>query len=230
MLKRVHYQCEELDAPKKQEECNCAQCETGLTEAAEKKYPDKQYVKTKPEGANLVTSKLDYIKGNLHAPALDIDFPVDCYESSTPGHYHVLIDVPMPWWKYRILMWWMSVCGIIERGYYKASVRRKGSYLRKQGIWKEDSEKNKDNPEDIEQQVLSTINNALQNQEELIYGIQTQIKNLYTDIDYSIDEHLAIINENLQAIQGKILEEDEDGEQEADPNIEMAQDLWQHWT
>ncbi len=102
-------------------------------------YPTELGVITSEEEANLVSSKLTYEHMNLHAPALDVDHKVECYESSTPGHYHILIDVPMRWWKYKMLMWWMYKCGILEKGYYKASAKKKASYLRKKGILKPDA-------------------------------------------------------------------------------------------
>lgn len=132
MLPRVYYKQKNLDKePKKDQAGN---------------YPPLEQAEDVPEEeANLVSSKLQYIGSNLHAPALDVDFPVECYESSTPGHYHVYIDVPMPWWKYRIMLWWMTKCGIIERGYYKASVKRKATYLRKKGVYKPGAQQNNQN-------------------------------------------------------------------------------------
>lgn len=92
------------------------------------------------EESNIISSELDYpyaegisADDRLHAPALDIDLPVECYESSTPGHYHVLIDRPMTWKRYKKLLKALCKAGIIEEGYYRASLRRGGTFLRKKG-------------------------------------------------------------------------------------------------
>lgn len=123
-LPRVYYKCENLDKPK-----------------AEKpkpgEYDIKEYEENVPEKeANLISSKLAYPGSDLHAPALDVDLPVECYESSTPGHYHIFIDVPIPWRKYKKMLKAMAKAGVIEEGYYKASIKRKATYLRKKGVMK----------------------------------------------------------------------------------------------
>lgn len=79
------------------------------------------------ESADLVSSEL--LNGK-HAPALDIDVPAWFVDSSTPGHKHLYIDVVMSWRKYRLLLWVLQYVGIIEKGYYRASVARKGTHLR----------------------------------------------------------------------------------------------------
>ncbi len=125
-LPRVYYKCENLDKPKPE-----------IKQAHAGGYNEHEYEEDVPEKeANLVSSKLSYPKGNLHAPALDVDLPVECYESSTPGHYHIYIDVPIPWRKYKKMLRAMAKAGVIEWGYYKASVKRKASYLRKKGVLK----------------------------------------------------------------------------------------------
>lgn len=86
--------------------------------------------------ANLVSSELDDKRG-WHTPMLDIDLPARLIESSSPGHYHLYIDKPMPWWKYKRLMRALMMAGIIEKNYYKMSVKRKGSHLRPPWVDKE---------------------------------------------------------------------------------------------
>lgn len=66
----------------------------------------------------------------MHTVLVDIDHPVRVVQSSTPGHYHLYIDVPMPWWRYRKLLRAMSRAGLVEPGYYQAAVRRRATYLR----------------------------------------------------------------------------------------------------
>lgn len=96
-----------------------------------------------PDDANLISSELDYpydedvpADDRLHAPALDVDLPVQVIESSTPGHYHLYIDRPMTWKEYKHLLRALARAGIIEKGYYKASVKRGATFLRKPGVKK----------------------------------------------------------------------------------------------
>lgn len=62
--------------------------------------------------------------GSFHMPVLDIDFPAALVPSSTPGHYHLYLNRKMTWKQYRLLLWVLSVTGIIEQGFYAASVKR----------------------------------------------------------------------------------------------------------
>lgn len=77
--------------------------------------------------ANLLSSE---IGDGLHAPLVDLDFPCRLWPSRTPGHYHLFIDKPMPWWKYRLILWSLKVAGVIEPGYYRASVARRAGFVR----------------------------------------------------------------------------------------------------
>lgn len=211
MLPRVHCRYEELDTPK----------EDKLKKMENGEYTGQKYEEVEPEKANLVSSRLEYLRGKLHAPALDIDYPVQCYESSTPGHYHVLIDVPMSWWKYRILMWWMSVCGILEKGYYKASVKRKASYLRKKGVLKLESEKN--NREALIEAKQKIIDENI----SIINGLEMELKTSQAMVEAQgkmIDSLAAAISKMTHS------EGDANQDTEPNPNVEMNQELWQHWT
>lgn len=77
--------------------------------------------------ANLISS---LTLGGQHAPALDIDLEARLIPSRTAGHYHLYIDKLMPWWKYRVLLKVLAWVGIIEPGYYRASVARRMTFLR----------------------------------------------------------------------------------------------------
>jgi hypothetical protein len=72
----------------------------------------------------------------IHMPVLDIDFPCELIPSSTPGHFHLLIDRPMEWSQYKQLLNALANAGIIEYGYAKASLNHGGSFIRKPGIHK----------------------------------------------------------------------------------------------
>ena len=79
--------------------------------------------------ATIVSSELDDRRG-VHTPALDIDIPARLVESSTPGHSHLYIDIPLTWRQYKRLLRAMMKAGIIEKEFYKASVARKATHLR----------------------------------------------------------------------------------------------------
>lgn len=79
--------------------------------------------------ADVVTSLLRHQKG-MHAPALDLDVPHTLIPSSTPGHSHLYIDVPMSWWRYKRLLKALAKAGIIEKGFVKASIARGHTDLR----------------------------------------------------------------------------------------------------
>ncbi len=84
------------------------------------------------EGANCVSSEIitkDQVAG-LHTVAIDVDHKVVALHSTTPGHYHLYIDVPMTWEKYERLLEAMVDCGIVEEGYLEASRIRRATFLR----------------------------------------------------------------------------------------------------
>lgn len=86
------------------------------------------------EDHNLISSLT--IDGD-HMPAIDLDIPHSYLASSTEGHGHLFLDVPMSWDKYSLLLMVLLDCGIIERGFYENSMLRKASFLRAPGVHKE---------------------------------------------------------------------------------------------
>lgn len=81
-------------------------------------------------GGGLVTSIVDR-EERKHVPTLDLDVPVALYPSRTNGNWHLMIDTPMPWWKYSLLLRVLSLCGVIEKGYSDVSRKRGYSAIRK---------------------------------------------------------------------------------------------------
>lgn len=77
--------------------------------------------------ANLISSITDDGK---QMPILDMDFPHRIIPSSTPGHTHLYIDVPMSNWKWFWLMWGLYQAGVIELGFFVWSIRRGGNFVR----------------------------------------------------------------------------------------------------
>lgn len=88
---------------------------------------DEERTRENGHNANLISS---LTTSGMHAPVLDIDFEARLVPSRTEGHYHLYLDKEMPWWKYRFLLWALKVVGIIEPGYYGASVERRMTFCR----------------------------------------------------------------------------------------------------
>lgn len=73
----------------------------------------------------------------VHKVLLDIDHPAVLVPSTTEGHYHLLIDVEVPWEKYVDFMDAAAEAGILEEGFVKAARARGFSTLRMPWIKKE---------------------------------------------------------------------------------------------
>jgi len=87
--------------------------------------------------ANLISSKT--VDGR-HMPILDLDFPHHFEESTTKGHTHLYIDVPMSRTKLFglvLVLWW---CGVIEMGHAVWTLRRGASFVRVPGVEKTEQE------------------------------------------------------------------------------------------
>lgn len=85
------------------------------------------------EKANLISS---YTQDDRQMPILDLDFDHLMVDSSTDGHHHLYINVPMSRMKWRILMlvlWWT---GVIEMGNAVWSLRRGANFVRPPGVVK----------------------------------------------------------------------------------------------
>lgn len=74
----------------------------------------------------------------LHLPCLDIDYDAQLVESSTPGHFHLFLNKPVPWRKYKRLLRALAACDLIEPGYARASIARRATFLRRQKTKGED--------------------------------------------------------------------------------------------
>jgi hypothetical protein len=93
--------------------------------------------------ANVVTSELPWRQSTepdaerMHAPVIDIDVPVTYVPSSTPGHGHLYVDVPMTASQMWILLEAMVDAGLVERGFLDASKARGYTSVRLPWITKE---------------------------------------------------------------------------------------------
>lgn len=84
--------------------------------------------------SNVITSR--YVRprdanGNAwHKVAIDLDMDAALIPSSTKGHHHLIIDHPLPWGDYKKLLETLRDVGLIQEGYYQASINRGASVLR----------------------------------------------------------------------------------------------------
>lgn len=80
---------------------------------------------TSVDRANVMTSlhREDFL-GETHALVLDIDHDSWLMPSTTPGHYHLYVDVEIEPDKYWALLDALAEAGVIERGYAGASKQR----------------------------------------------------------------------------------------------------------
>jgi len=82
-----------------------------------------------PYEANLISSRWATAGVERPLPTLDVDHPCRLVESS-PGRFHLFIDVPVPWAKYVDLLRALDAAGIIEHGWAEASIRQHVSVVR----------------------------------------------------------------------------------------------------
>jgi hypothetical protein len=66
----------------------------------------------------------------LHRPALDIDLPAELVSSSTAGHFHLFIEVGLPWDRYLVLLDALAAAGVLELAYVKHCRERGMSLVR----------------------------------------------------------------------------------------------------
>lgn len=86
-----------------------------------------------PSHGNLVSS---LCSDGMHMPVLDLDIPHRYEPSSTPGHGHLYLDVPMTWDVCVKLLGALADAGIIEEGFARLSIERGASFVRKPGVHK----------------------------------------------------------------------------------------------
>lgn len=90
------------------------------------------------EDANVVGSLC--VDGQ-HRPVIDIDHPCQLVPSSTPGHYHLYIDVPTSWPVYERLLWALADAGVVSVFYARAAAQRRQSFVRVPWVKKETTER-----------------------------------------------------------------------------------------
>jgi hypothetical protein len=79
------------------------------------------------EDANLISS---LCSDGMHRPVIDIDVPVRYVPSSTDGHGHLYVDVPMTWEQYQGMLAALSDVGLVQEGYVRAALARGATFVR----------------------------------------------------------------------------------------------------
>ena len=59
-----------------------------------------------------------------HRPVLDLDFPAALVPSSTPGHFHLYLDVEISDDDYWRMLYALADAGVLEHGYVRACQSR----------------------------------------------------------------------------------------------------------
>jgi len=90
-------------------------------------------VEVERDDANLIGSICDDGK---HMPVLDFDLPARYVPSSTPGHGHLYIDVPMTWEQHEAILVALRDAGVIQPGFANASIARKATMCRPEWVKK----------------------------------------------------------------------------------------------
>lgn len=100
-----------------------------------RQYEDRQ---PSEQDANVVSSNV--VGTHTHAPIIDLDFPHRYVSSTSEGHGHLYLDVPIGMFRWVILMIGLRVGGVIEPGYFWWSLRRGGNFVRREGVHKTTAE------------------------------------------------------------------------------------------
>jgi len=101
-------------------------------------WTDTREETTNLDEADVITSEIANKKG-WHTIAIDLDVPAKLVPSSTDGHSHLYIDVPLSWTEYERLLRLLSSIGVIEPGYFRVSKRFKRTSLRLPWVSKDDT-------------------------------------------------------------------------------------------
>lgn len=93
-------------------------------------FCDTRLVPTNDPGRAEFLSSRRVMDSTRHAPALDLDVPAYLVASTTPGHFHLYLDVEMTWRTYRRLLKALAKAGVIEKDWAKASIACRHTFVR----------------------------------------------------------------------------------------------------
>lgn len=94
------------------------------------RYPGEEEERFEVPADNATLISSEEIGTNMHLPAIDLDYSCNLIPSATPDHFHLYLNKPVTWWRYKQLLHAMYRAGLIQKGFYRLSVRRRASFLR----------------------------------------------------------------------------------------------------
>lgn len=71
-----------------------------------------------------------YTLKDTHKVVIDLDMDAALWETSTPGHHHLIVDHEMTWDTYKELLIALEKAGLVQSGYLHACLARKASWIR----------------------------------------------------------------------------------------------------
>lgn len=71
-----------------------------------------------------------YTPTSLHKVVIDLDMDAALWETSTPGHHHLIVEHEMTWSTYKELLMALEKAGLIQSGYLHACLAREASWIR----------------------------------------------------------------------------------------------------
>jgi hypothetical protein len=109
-----------------------------------KSNPEEGRIETTLEDSNVVSSARAW--DGRHQVVLDIDHPAWLVRSTTPGHYHLYIEVPggITWADYEQLLRALAACNVIQPGFLNHSINREMTCVRPPWVKKQPGESDSD--------------------------------------------------------------------------------------
>lgn len=83
--------------------------------------------------ANLISSLCN---DGQHRPVIDLDVPCRLVESTTPGHFHLYVDVPMDLDRMLAMLRAMRDAGVVQPGFVQHTEARGAAFVRPEGVRK----------------------------------------------------------------------------------------------
>ena len=101
-----------------------------------KATPDEREEVSSMADADIITSQIENSK--MHTIMLDLDVPAKLIRSTTAGHSHLYIDVPVCWPRYKLLLEALALAGVLEPAYVEHSKTKGFTALRLPWVKKEE--------------------------------------------------------------------------------------------
>jgi hypothetical protein len=95
-----------------------------------------RYMVESPALANLISSKT---RSDTQRPIIDLDFPHTYVPSNTPGHAHLYLNKEISQWRWFILMVGLYIGGVVDKGGFWWTLRRRSNFVRLPGVLKDDT-------------------------------------------------------------------------------------------